>query len=379
MKQFLSGSLLTTLAVLITASAAQAATLNVTVRVEGASATLLPTTRVALDTTGPAVGSCPADSAGAALDKATAGNWDKQAFTSTILGETHDFSDSDYWAEWVNNGYGSGVCNDLLHDGDAVLLIVDRTPAPDYASTAFPLTVALPATVQPGVPFTATVTQYGPDASYAPLSSVPAPAAGVTVAGGGASATTDAQGRATLTLTDPGPVQLKASQTTTRSDVATTCVTTGDDGFCGTSKPGDPPVTTEDPPPATTAPDRPLARLTGIREQKAFTPAAAPRTLSGTVTPGKDGLRRVQLRLTRNDRGRCFAYSAKYEKWLRVKRCSADLGRWFTVGKSPDFSYLLPGALTRGRYVLDVRAVDNKFNIDAATQRGENRVVFYVK
>ena len=107
--------------------------------------------------------------------------------------------------------------------------------------------------------------------------------------------------------------------------------------------------------------------------------AAAPRTLTGAVTPGKNGLRRVQLRLTRNDRGRCARYAAKYERWLRLTRCSADLGRWFTVGTSPDFSYLLPGALTRGRYVLDVRAIDNAFNIDPATQRGENRVVFFVK
>jgi len=379
MKQFLSGSLLTTLAVLITASAAQAATLDVTVRVEGAGATLLPTTRVTLDTAGPGAGSCPAGSAGAALELATAGNWDRLEFSQTIMGETHDFSDSDYWAEWVNNGLGAGLCNDLLEDGDALQLIVDRSPAPDYAPTAFPLTVAVPAKVAPGEPFEATVTQYGPDASYTAGSSVPSPAAGVTVAGGGASGETDAQGHVTLTLASPGPAQLRASRTTTRSDVVSTCATSGDDGFCGTSLPGEPPVTTVQTPPPDTVPDRPLARLTGIREQRTFTPAAAPRTLSGSVTPGRNGLRRVQLRLTRNDRRRCATYSAKFERWLRLKRCSASLGRWFTVGTSPTFSYLLPAALTRGRYVLDVRAIDNAFNIDPATQRGENRVVFFVK
>lgn len=381
MKQFLTGLLTIVLIAVFTTSAASAATINVSVRVEGATATLLPKTQVTLDTAGPAVGSCPATSAGAALDKATNGNWDKQAFTSTIMGETHSFSDSDYWAEWVNNGYGSGVCNDLLNNGDAVLLLVDRTPAPDYASTAFPLTVEVPATVTPGTPFTATVTQYGPDGSYSPLSSVPAPAKSVTVAGGGTSATTDAQGKATLTLSTPGPVQLRASQTTTRSDDVTTCVTTGSDGFCGTTKPGE--TTTTTTPTTTTplppAPKAPVAQITGIAEQQSFTAAKAPRTLTGTVDPDPDGIKKVQLRLTRNGAGACSTFAGKYERWLKLKRCSATLGRWFTIGTSEDWSYLLPQAPGTGRYVLDVRAVDTKLNVDSVIRRGHNRIVFFVK
>ena len=37
----------------------------------------------------------------AAVEAATGGNWDRQAFTQTILGETHAFGpQSDYWAQW---------------------------------------------------------------------------------------------------------------------------------------------------------------------------------------------------------------------------------------------------------------------------------------
>ena len=51
------------------------------------------------------------------LEAATGGTWDRQAFTSTILGETHTFGpDSDYWAEWLNSKLGGGVCTDPVAD-----------------------------------------------------------------------------------------------------------------------------------------------------------------------------------------------------------------------------------------------------------------------
>src|SRR4051812_8739683 len=45
---------------------------------------------------------CPGSSGAGALDVATAGNWDRQEFVSTILGESHTYANSDYWAFWVN-------------------------------------------------------------------------------------------------------------------------------------------------------------------------------------------------------------------------------------------------------------------------------------
>ena len=62
---------------------------TVTIRVEGAAQTLLERTQVTLPDTPPPV--CAADTVGAAIEVGTAGNWDRQEFTSTILGESHTF------------------------------------------------------------------------------------------------------------------------------------------------------------------------------------------------------------------------------------------------------------------------------------------------
>ena len=60
-------------------------------------------------------------SAGAAIEQATKGGWDRGSFVTTLLGETHDFSHNDFWAEWIDRGqgykYGGGVCADQLGGG----------------------------------------------------------------------------------------------------------------------------------------------------------------------------------------------------------------------------------------------------------------------
>jgi hypothetical protein len=50
------------------------------------------------------------------------------------------------------------------------------------------------------------------------------------------------------------------------------------------------------------------------------------------------------------------------------------------VGTTADWSYLLPSALGRGRYVLDVFVTDGRGNRLASRdlQRGSSRVVFTV-
>src|SRR3954453_21580054 len=98
------------------AAPAGAATFTATVRVEGQDQTLLPTTTVTLDTAAPKSvqlkdKDCDGDTAAAALDQATKGNWDRTQFPSTILAETHQFSHNDYWAEWVDEKYAQmGIC-----------------------------------------------------------------------------------------------------------------------------------------------------------------------------------------------------------------------------------------------------------------------------
>jgi hypothetical protein len=137
---------------------------TVSVRVEGAGGTLLERTRVTLPDAAAPPCSRP-HTAAAAIEAATGGNWDRREFTQTIMGETHKFDDSDYWAEWVDRGAGpkrgAGICNDVLAEGDEVVMLADRSPAPTFAPTVFPLDLeGLPAQVQRGAPVTLTAVDY---------------------------------------------------------------------------------------------------------------------------------------------------------------------------------------------------------------------------
>ena len=133
---------------------------TVTMRVEGESATLLERTQVTLPDTPPPVAGCDKWTVGAALEEATHGDWDRQSFVSTILGETHTFAANDYWAEWVDRGAGyragAGICSDTLADGDEALMLVDVASA-SFAPTRFPLDLeGLPAAVTAGQAVTVT-------------------------------------------------------------------------------------------------------------------------------------------------------------------------------------------------------------------------------
>jgi hypothetical protein len=224
------------------------------------------------------------------------------------------------------------------------------------------------------------------------------PVQGATVHG----ATTDANGDATTTFGGAGSFSVKADKSdSVRSNAVTLCVHAGNDGTCGT--PGAPPpgqtttATGQTPPvqgqsPSTPAPDvlAPQGQIDGIIDGKVFAHGQGPRRLHGqagdpqgatravTLVPDPSGLQAVRLRLTRNDRGRCSYYSGTAER-LRRARCGAGHGRYFTIGTQPSWSYLLPFRLPRGRYVLDVLAIDKAGNRDAARRRGGNRVVFRVR
>jgi hypothetical protein len=144
----------------------------------------------------------------------------------------------------------------------------------------------------------------------------------------------------------------------------TACRTTGRDGLCGTI-------------------DRtaPAARIEGIADGRRFARGRGPRVLRVRVAPDPSGLLAVKLRLTRNDRGRCTYFSGRSERFRlnRSARCGATNGFPFGVGDRETTSYLLPRRLPRGRYVLDVIAIDKALNRDDARRRGLNRVVFHVR
>jgi hypothetical protein len=90
------------------------------------------------------------------------------------------------------------------------------------------------------------------------------------------------------------------------------------------------------------------------------------------------GLHAVKLRLTRTDGETCSTWSRSKERFV-PRRCGAANGYWFVIGTQPDWEYQLAERLPRGRYVLDVNAIDKAFNRDDQRRRGENRAVFTVR
>jgi hypothetical protein len=135
---------------------------SVSVRVEGATRTLLQTRTVSAPTSGSITkggtpsGSCPADSAAGALARATHGRWDGSYFkglgidVSTILGTKLSFSKGTYWGFYVNGRLASkGICDTTLAKGESLLF----APVPAKGAAPKPIVVKAPATVTAGRPF----------------------------------------------------------------------------------------------------------------------------------------------------------------------------------------------------------------------------------
>jgi hypothetical protein len=230
-------------------------------------------------------------------------------------------------------------------------------PAPDYACTnppIQPLVLTVPASASYGVPFTVKVVELASDGTATP-------AAGATVGAGDSTATTGADGTASLTFNAFGPIAVRATKEN-RARSASETVVMGPGPVCSCA-----PV-----------PPQPLSsRITSVREAQSFARRRAPRTLRGTVSAGV-GVQRIRLRLTRNDNGRCQTFDGTRERFVRLSRCGATRGRWFTVGDRAQWSYLLPSRLGRGRWVLDVEVTD-KTGARTRLARGTTRVVFFVR
>jgi len=321
--------------------------------IEGENATLLPRTQVTTSTDPVPVSNCPGTSVAGAIELATHGNWDHAngGFTSTILGETHSFANSDYWAEWLNGKYGGGVCSDMLAPGDDIVMLVDFSPPPDYAPTVFPVSLQnVPASAERGAPFTVKVAENVTDGT--PGTGTPTPVAGATVSGGGAAGTTGPDGTVALSMPSTGTFALQAVKSSrARSETENVCVHDPEDGACGT---------------VAIAPHRVLqSSITSPHAGLVFAAGRGPRLLSGTIDPGTDGLDRVRLRLRRTRAGRCAFYSVRTERWLR-RRCDAG-ALAYTISSRPVWSYLLPSRLGPGEYRLTVYAIDSGFNAVPAT------------
>lgn len=209
----------TTVAVLFalnvaTAACAAAAGPTVTVRIEGAKGTLLAATTVqvpgsgSITKGGAPVGKCPADSAAGALNVATKGSWAgswsskyDDYLVTKILGDTEGGTKS-YWEILVNDVTAStGACEIKLHAGEGLLFA-----AVSLTGKGYPLVIKAPATAMAGASLKVTVDAVNGKGVAVPL-------AGATVSGAGATATTDAQGVATLAVKSSGTVMLRASET----------------------------------------------------------------------------------------------------------------------------------------------------------------------
>jgi hypothetical protein len=201
----------------LAAPAAQAAGPAVSVRVEGASKTLLAARSVTLSGASvPGNPECGPASAGAAIEQATKGRWDRGSFVTTLLGETHDYSENDFWAEWIDRGkgykYGGGVCADQLGAGDQLLMLVDQPPYGEGSEAEVPLNLkGLPKHVIAGEPVTLRVMGTIVH-SFDPGSGTTVPIAGATVSGGGRKAVSNRRGRVTLRFAESGTVKLKAAK-----------------------------------------------------------------------------------------------------------------------------------------------------------------------
>lgn len=349
---------------------------TVTVRVEGVSETLVPTTTVTTSTTpvrkqADPTQTCSGTSVGGALEVAVSGDWGGSytAFGQSverIRGESYPLAAAGrYWTLWVNGRPADvGACARELGQGDEVIIFVDCFGG-GCPESPEPLRVDVPNSARAGVPFTVRVEELGGERASA--------VAGATVRGLG-TATSNADGLATLVAERAGTYTLSIEAPGKVRTTATVRVLEAD----AVEAPGAPPaVAVPGPVPGPAGLDRspPGARIVGIAEGERFSRARAPRTLRASVGADPSGLARVELRLTRRDGRSCAYLSVRRERFIRA-RCG--LGISYRIGDGAQVSYLLPERLRAGRYVLDVVAVDRAGNRDRLA-RGSTRVVFRVR
>jgi hypothetical protein len=385
MKHKILGLLVGGLALAATASPASAA--NVSIEVEGLNVAVAPTivdTPATVSKNGQ--GCSGGDNILGALDALTKGDWDGSIYGATrILSEDHPFVPQTPGWVFVINGKASAAygCGATLKDGDKLLWYASGG-TPNHRSTHGgyddPVLLDAPATTIPGQPFTVTATDTTTsfDADDMPSGTAFTRSAGATVTGGTSPVDTGGDGTAPVTVSG-GPYALVVTKGNRAPARITGCATNGSDGFCGTTAGTQAPAGTPRCPGVTglCVPPAPTG-LTGVTEGKAYKKGQGPRELKGHVNAPAAGLKDVRVRLTRNDKGRCSTFDGKKEAFVKLKRCGATRGRWFSLGAKQDFTYLLPAKLGRGRYVLDldVTGADGKSSTRLA--RGTTRVVFTV-
>jgi Domain of unknown function (DUF4430) len=212
---------------------------SITVRVEGTTRTLLPATAVALSAkpvvkNGVAADSCSGQSAAGALEIATKGKWTgtwsasyNTYYLTGIEGLAFPSTGADFWAFWVNDAPSSlGICEYHPKAGDSLLFFPDcyGKTCPKSAGV---LGIKAAAVATVGKPYTVAVT------AYSDAKGTPSPAAGASVSGGGASATTSSGGMARLSFAHAGSFTLKAQKRDAIRTEARVCVQSATAKTCG--------------------------------------------------------------------------------------------------------------------------------------------------
>ena len=193
------------------------------------------------------------------------------------------------------------------------------------------------------------------------------------------------------------------------------CVSEGNDGFCGSTKVLPPPEIPYDPSPcATNGHDGfcgtidtsgPITHISNIADKKVFKARKGPGLVKGTIETDPNGVKDVQLRLTRvvsvrvkvqpkRKKGsrkkpkaryktvrRCSAWSDATALLVTMKKCGTKYAKWWTADLNDlrnEFDYSFALTLPRGTYTLEVLAADEDGHKDA-TAPGRNVLTFTVK
>jgi hypothetical protein len=393
----------TVLVALVGSTVAQAAPITVNLRVEGSAKTLFegPVSTEAIPnppgiSTKSSGGPHPCDvahnganggfvpagaSATSALYDATIASglaFDAEWFESLMdfsvsqVGEdiANSGKNGEYWGYAVNDTTAYvGGCQFQLAPGSEVLW------AYNYFNLPHLLDLSGPASVSGGAFFTVHVTD-GQTGSPIAGASIGEDVAGVTTPIPG-SATTDANGNATLALAHAGTVTLKATQPeSVRSNRLVVCVHNGDDGTCGTTVPVLPKGIPKGAPEIVRTVPADVAMVGGVKSGRHYPHHSGPRILKGLVqVPAGGTLRDVRISIQRRHGHKCMVFSGARAAFVRA-RCG--VARFFSIGSAESFSYLLPASLPAGRYVYDIEAVDASGHPTKLVP-GVSHVVFYVK
>jgi hypothetical protein len=359
--------------VLLVCATAQAAPVTVNLRVEGSSATIFegPVTTDGkqidkgdgphpCDGTNGGANPSPGPTMTAALDDAPVpggwgATWDPafQDFLIERIGaEAQDPVNFRYWGYALNYQFPSvGGCQQRVGAGDQVLFTFDSFGKPL-------LKLEGPARVEAGRSAAVTVTD----------GTTGQPLEGATIAG--VPGATGPDGRLDVSFEAEGIRSLKADRAASvRSNTLEVCVEARGSGRCATFVPK-----LSVPGAAVKDSAAPVARISGPVNGRKY--RRGPRLLKGTVGDDPSGVREVKIALRRYVRGRsCQWWSGRRERFVGT-HCKKVF--FFSIGSDRNWSYLLPRALPRGRYLLDVKAFDGRRNRDEKFVGGKNRSEFEV-